>query len=218
MLASAIHLIHHDEDAEVYLNGQQGRAARVFDTFLKVLIGMIVLCFVGVVVLLTANGQLNWAAILRGFIPDLSQWNEPTGSIARLMSDLPSEAQAFWKAKVVASQSSVMIAAAATAVGINMTFLMPYSLLKRGWDRTFRSMSRFDLATGMAIPYVAVTSCIVIAAATQFHGTADDRFLNSDPAVMQTSPVFGSAAAMLKERVIPAEEFAKSAEELGYSS
>jgi len=193
----------------VYLNGQQGRAARVFDTFLKVLIGMIVLCFVGVVVLLTANGQLNWAAILRGFIPDLSQWNEPTGSIARLMSDLPSEAQAFWKAKVVASQSSVMIAAAATAVGINMTFLMPYSLLKRGWDRTFRNMSRFDLATGMAIPYVAVTSCIVIAAATQFHGTADDRFLNSDPAVMQTSPVFGSAAAMLKERVIPAEEFAK---------
>ena len=27
-----------------------------------------------------------------------------------------------------------MIAAAATAVGINMTFLLPYSMLARGWD------------------------------------------------------------------------------------
>ena len=192
----------------VYLNGQQGRAARVFDAFLKVLIGMIVLCFVAVVVLLTANGNLNWPAILKGFIPNLSQWNEPAGSMATLMEGLSENAQAFWKAKVVKAQSGVMIAAAATAVGINMTFLMPYSLLKRGWDRTFRGLSRFDLATGMAIPYIAVTSCIVIASASQFHGKADEQFLSSNPVVMQESPVFGKASAMLKERVVSAQEFA----------
>lgn len=192
----------------VYLNGQQGRAAKAFDIFLKILIGMIVLCFVGVVVLLTAKGQLNWSQILRGFIPNLSQWTEPTGSVAVLMADLSPDAKSFWTARVVKAQSSVMIAAAATAVGINMTFLMPYSLLKRGWDRTFRGLSRFDLATGMAIPYVAVTSCIVIAAATQFHGQADEQFLSSDPAVMQQSPLYNSAAAMLKERVVSADAWA----------
>lgn len=192
----------------VYLNGQQGRATRVFDAFLKVLIGMIVLCFVAVVVLLTANGNLDWSAILKGFIPNLSQWNEPAGSMATLMDGLSEKGQAFWKAKVVKAQSGVMIAAAATAVGINMTFLMPYSLLKRGWDRTFRGLSRFDLATGMAIPYIAVTSCIVIASASQFHGKADEQFLSSNPIVMQESPVFGKASALLKERVVSSEEFA----------
>lgn len=192
----------------VYLNGKQGRAAKLFDGFLKILIGMIVLCFVGVVVLLTLNGQLNWPAIFRGFIPNLSQWTEPAGSIAELMEGLSAEAQAFWNARVVKAQSGVMIAAAATAVGINMTFLMPYSLLKRGWDRTFRGLSRFDLATGMAIPYVVVTSCIVIASATQFHGQADDQFLSNDPAVMQQSPLFSSAAPMLKARVVSAEALA----------
>jgi len=193
----------------VYLNGQQGRAAKVFDVFLKTLIGMIVLCFVGVVVQLTRNGSLNWPVIFRGFIPNLSHWNEPTGSIASLMTELPAEIREFWTTKVVRAQSGVMIAAAATAVGINMTFLMPYSLLKRGWDRTFRGLSRFDLATGMAIPYVAVTSCIVIAAATQFHGTADEQFLSTDPAVMQQSPLFGKTTALLKERVTPADQYAQ---------
>ncbi len=185
----------------VYLNGQQGRAARVFDIFLKLLIAIIVICFVGVVVLLTINGKLNWSEIMKGFIPVGSQWKEPTGSIAVLMNDLTPDIQAFWKAKVVAAQSGVMIAAAATAVGINMTFLMPYSLLNRGWDRTFRELSRFDLATGMAIPYIAVTSCIVIAAASQFHGKVDAQFLSSDPAIMQESPLFRRTVGLLKERV-----------------
>ena len=191
----------------VYLNGQQGRAARAFDIFLKILIGMIVLCFVGVVVLLARSGKLNWSTIANGFIPDFSQWNRPTGSLAQLVQGLPTDMQDFWSAKIVTAQSNVMIAAAATAVGINMTFLMPYSLLKRGWDQTFRGLARFDLATGMAIPYIAVTSCIVIAAATQFHGQADDLFLSNDPETMQKSKLFDKTKTLLKERVVGAEAF-----------
>ena len=63
-----------------------------------------------------------------------------------------------------------MITAVATAVGINMTFLMPYSLLARGWDKDFRGLASFDLATGLFIPYMLATTCVVVAAAAQFHG------------------------------------------------
>ncbi|MCH2210025.1 MAG: divalent metal cation transporter [Fuerstiella sp.] len=195
----------------VYLNGQRGKAAKLFDIFLKCLIGLIVLCFVGVVFKLTRGGSLNWSEIVRGFVPNFSQWNQPAGTIADLIGELSADAQKFWTAKVVSAQSGVMIAAAATAVGINMTFLMPYSLLKRGWDRNFRGLSRFDLATGMAVPYVLVTSCIVIAAATQFHGKADEKFLSSDPAIMQQSVLFGKTTAMLKERVVGPEAWSKLA-------
>jgi hypothetical protein len=69
----------------------------------------------------------------------------------------------------VADQRDIMITAAATAVGINMTFLLPYSLLKKGWDKESRGLAIFDLSTGLLIPFVIATSCVVIAAASQFH-------------------------------------------------
>ena len=126
----------------------------------------------------------------------------PTGRIAELLATLPTDAQNFWSGRVVTAQRNVMIAAAATAVGINMTFLMPYSMLRRGWDRNFRGLSRFDLSTGMAIPYVLVTSCVVIASATQFHAQVDEAFLSDNPADMQESPLFaGTCLKALVDRV-----------------
>ena len=50
------------------------------------------------------------------------------------------------------------------AVGINATFLLPYSLLARGWGREHRSLSAFDLITGTLLPFCIITSLIIIAA------------------------------------------------------
>jgi hypothetical protein len=54
-----------------------------------------------------------------------------------------------------------------------MTFLLPYSMLKRGWDRDFRGLATFDLFTGLLIPFILATTCVVLAAATQFHAKYD---------------------------------------------
>lgn len=186
----------------VFLNSQEGKAAKIFDWFLKGLVGIVVICFVGVVALLTSKGAIDWGLTLSGFIPDFSQWDTPTGKIAELLSGMSEENNAFWSKRIVAAQRSVMIGAAATAVGINMTFLMPYSMLRRGWDRNFRSLSRFDLSTGMAIPYILVTSCVVIAASARFHAQVDEAFLSSDPAEMQTSALFtGDSKQALADRI-----------------
>ena len=42
-----------------------------------------------------------------------------------------------------------MIAAAASAVGINMTFFMPFVLLRRKWGREHRGLAKFDLWTAL---------------------------------------------------------------------
>ncbi len=91
-----------------------------------------------------------------------------------------------------------MIGVTATAVGLNMTFLLPYSMLARGWDRPFRGLAKFDLIFGMAIPYLIVTSCIVIASAHAFHAKADAELLSNDPAVVRTSKLFDSTLGVLK--------------------
>ncbi|MBP85664.1 MAG: hypothetical protein CMJ64_02945 [Planctomycetaceae bacterium] len=185
----------------VLLNGRQGLAAKIFDWFLKGLVGMIVICFFGVVVYLSANGLLDWGTILSGFVPDLRQWSQPTGDVAGLVAGLPASLQEYWTGRIVTEQRAVMIGAAATAVGINMTFLLPYSMLNRGWDKPFRGLARFDLSTGMAIPYVLVTSCVVIASAASFHAKVDDNFRSTDPAVMQQSPFFEKGSELLAARL-----------------
>ncbi len=185
----------------VVLNERRGLASKIFDLFLKALVGMIVICFFGVVIYLTLKQGLQWQTILAGFVPNLNQWNAPTGTVVELLQQSPEAFRAFWSGSIVAQQRDVMIGAAATAVGINMTFLLPYSMLARGWDKPFRGLARFDLSTGMAIPYVIVTSCVVIAAAFSFHGKVDDAFLSSDPEVMKTSSIFGGAQGVLTARI-----------------
>ncbi|MBX3178175.1 MAG: FAD:protein FMN transferase [Candidatus Hydrogenedentes bacterium] len=53
----------------------------------------------------------------------------------------------------------------AAAVGINMVFLYPYSLLKKGWGKEHRELAYFDLVSGMAIPFVFATAFMMIAVA-----------------------------------------------------
>ena len=187
--------------AVVLLNTKQGFAAKLFDWVLKALVGMVVICFFGVVILLAANGNLDFGQIISGLIPRLSQWGSPAGQLGGLIEGLPATAQTFWSDKIVLTQQSVMIAAAATAVGINMTFLLPYSMLSRGWDKPFRGLARFDLATGMAIPYILVTSCVVIASAFTFHATIDNQLSSNDLATMQSSPFYKSVEGNLLSRI-----------------
>jgi len=185
----------------VILNSRRGLTAKIFDWFLKALVGMIVVCFVGVVVRLAYLGKLDFSEILVGYIPNLRLWNEPAGDVAALIAQLPADLQEYWKAKMNVEQHAVMIGAAATAVGINMTCLLPYSMLHRGWDKPFRGLARFDLLTGMAIPYILVTSCIVIASAFTFHADADPDILSTSPETMAESPVYDGFKPVLLERV-----------------
>ncbi|MFP6859362.1 MAG: divalent metal cation transporter [Roseibacillus sp.] len=152
-----------------FLGSGKGRGYRIYENILKVLVGIVVLCFMGVVVRLA--GTLDWGAIFSGFIPNPSMiWN-PADAYNDILKALPSaEAREYWTAVVLKAQRDPMVAATAAAVGINMTFLMPWALRARKWGREHRGLSRFDLATGMMIPFVIATACVVIAAGSQFHG------------------------------------------------
>ncbi|EMI58042.1 divalent metal cation transporter [Rhodopirellula sallentina] len=185
----------------VLLNVRRGRAAWLFDVFLKSLISTVVFCFFGVAALLILNGDVDLSSALSGLVPDLRQWRMPTGELHAVVSGMPPVAAQFWTDQLVANQRTVMIAAAATAVGINMTFLMPYSMIARGWDKPFRGLAQFDLATGMAIPFVLVTSCVVIASSASFHNRIDDQLASNDLAVMEQSPLFEAVKPSLLSRI-----------------
>lgn len=156
--------------AVVWFYGGGRTGIKIFEIILKLMVGVIVFCFFGVVVkLILTGGGLDWKGVLGGLIPDPRLLSSPADSIAPYVADVDPRFQDFWNDHIVGQQRNVMVTAAAAAVGINMTVLLPYSMLQRGWNRDFRGLATFDLSTGLFIPYVLTTCCVVIAAAMQFH-------------------------------------------------
>ncbi len=173
-----------------YDTGHQG--IRLFEYLLKAMVAVIVVCFFGVIVKLSVVGEgLEWGRILRGFIPDFSLLSSPAESFQSFIAAVAPKFRSFWNDMIVSQQRDVMITVTATAVGINMTFLLPYSMLKRGWDKSFRGLAVFDLSTGLFVPFILATSCVVIASATQFHGKSSPGLLgerDSAGALIQPEP------------------------------
>ena len=146
-----------------------GKGIKFFEKIIKLSVAAIVICFFGVVISLWWNDKIAWSAVFAGFVPNLSVLSEPSADFMKYISQLGESGQKFWSDMIVSQQRDVVISAAAMAVGINMTFLFPYSMLKKGWNKDFRELAIFDLATGLFIPFLLATSCIVIASASQFH-------------------------------------------------
>jgi manganese transport protein len=64
---------------------------------------------------------------------------------------------------------TIVLGQLGAAVGVNMTFLYPYTLLARGWGREHRGLKNFDLGTSMFIPFVMATSLVIIACANTLY-------------------------------------------------
>ena len=156
-----------------YDKGSTG--VKIFDWVLKIMVGIVVISFFGVVIKLSTSGEADWGSILSGFVPDFSLFNSPAETYNPFLEGT-GEFRSFWESKIVGLQQDVMISAAATAVGINMTFFMPFVLLRRKWGREHRGLAKFDLWTALLIPYVIATSCVVIAAGTRFNGKPESAF------------------------------------------
>ncbi len=153
----------------IWLYDSGHRGVKIFELILKLMVAIVVLCFFGVVLKLATSGDgLAWGSVLSGFVPDLGLLNKPASTFDGALAATGGFAS-YWTSLIVTDQRDIMITAVATAVGINMTFLLPYSILKKGWDKESRGLAIFDLSTGLLIPFVLATSCVVIAAASQFH-------------------------------------------------
>ncbi len=172
---------------------KEGKGVKVFDWVLKIMIYVIVACFIGVVVRLSVLPDgLNWSAIWRGLVPDPSLFFKPAAGFTPLLDAIPTvEFREYWSDLIVSRQRDVMIAVVAAAGGVNATFLMAYSLLRRGWGKDHRGLTIFDLSTGMLIPFAIATTCVIIAGSHQFHTVPQPGFVSETGEEMVVEPSGG---------------------------
>lgn len=162
----------------LWLSRQGGSAAKIIDNVLKLLVAVVVLSFMGVVAVLAIKGAVSWGALFKGLIPDPSALFKPTATYSEAIA-ATGESASFWTKYIADNQRNVIIGAFGSAVGINMTFLLPYSIKAKGWGKAHRELSRFDLALGLFIPFILATSFLVIATSSQFHARADGVYSES---------------------------------------
>jgi len=146
--------------------GSHARGIKWYEWFLRCIIGLVILSFAVVVI----KTGVNWSELRRGFFG----------------FQLPGTPGA----------ATVVLGAIGAAVGINMTFLYPYSLLAKGWGPHHKPLARWDLAMSMFLPFILVTSLVIIAMAnTVYDATAQRTLQDIKPvdAAQALVPVMGSS-------------------------
>lgn len=115
------------------------KSIMLFESTLKYLVLVMVVAFLGVVI----RTGINWNELIKGYFGFY----------------LPRDVRGI----------TIVLGAFGAAVGVNMTFLYPYSLLARGWGKEHEGLKNFDLVTSMFIPFVLATSLVTIATANTLH-------------------------------------------------
>lgn len=165
--------------AIVWNYGKGSKGIKLFENIIKSIVWFIIISFAVVVAVCSFTGNgIDWSEVGWGFLPFSMEggfhWNIPTDTTG----------------------ISIFIASLSAAVGINMTFLFGYSFLAKGWTKEYKGLAKFDLITGMLIPYTLATSLMIIAAGTTIHS---DAFLASG--ATSVSPI--AAASMLEAAGLP---------------
>jgi len=176
-----------------FFYGSGNAGIKIFEIILKVMVALVVLSFFAVVVMLSIGGAIDWGAIAKGLIPNFKYLKETAPVYNDLIAASP--APEFWKDFIAGQQRDKIITAFGTAVGINMTFLLPYSMLRKRWTRGHRQLAIVDLSIGLIVPFVLATACVVIASSSQFHGQTGDviaaeQTTMEDGTVVQAGEVF----------------------------
>jgi hypothetical protein len=185
-----------------FLYGSGGKGIRIYETIVKGVVGMIVVTFILVVFKLAMSETgLPFRQILAGYIPAPGLIFAPSDAYQQVLETINNEAtREFWSARALAKQRLVLVAAASAAVGINMTFMLPYAMRARGWGKSHRGLATFDLSTGMVIPFILATSCIVIASGYLFHGKPYEGVLEetNGRVVITENPAYAAQAREIR--------------------
>jgi len=186
--------------------GAGARGVKIFEVIIKAMVSMIVLCFFAVILKLAfKEGGMSWGQVLRGLIPDLRFVFRPAEGFTPYLQAVAENGRPFWTNLIVSQQNAVMISALAATVGVNMTFLFPYSMMRRGWDRNFRGLAIFDLSTGLFIPFVLATGFVVMASASRFYTVPEPGFVpdkqGGTATVKPADNLVGQYKTLLKQRL-----------------
>ncbi len=151
--------------------GSNSRGIRLYESFLRWMIRLVIVAFTVVVI----QTGIHWELFFRG----LFTFQVPN-------------VDGVW---------IVILGAFGAAVGINMTFLYPYSLLAKGWGKAHKGLARYDLFASMFLPYFIITSLVMIAMAEKIWDPSLG-VVRSDLRPVEAAAALGSVLGSTAGRIV----------------
>ncbi|MGC6455256.1 MAG: divalent metal cation transporter [Coraliomargaritaceae bacterium] len=198
--------------AALYAMGSS--AVKKLELILKILVALVMVSFAAAAGFLLFSGKVDLDSVLLGFIPNPKALFQPAASLQPLI-DATGDSAAYWTQYISDIQRSRIIAAFGTAVGINMTFLLPYTLLKRNWSKIHQELSRFDLVLALFLPFSVATALLVVSAASAFHASDADVL---DSTGKPTPTLANGYYSILEERLASSSKVFESTEEMRHAA
>ncbi len=127
----------------VFNYGKGAKGVKMYERFLRFMIALVIVFFLLVCVM--NFSRIDWLELGKGFCGYYGLPKDPVTG------------------KVETATILQVLGMLGAAVGINMTFLYPYSLLAKGWGPEHRKLARWDLGMTMFLPFSLVTSLIIVA-------------------------------------------------------
>ena len=159
----------------VWSYGSSPKGIKLYEWFLRSVIALIIVMFAVVVV--ASLPKINWAELGKGFIGwyGIPECQNP-------------------------KHVTLVLGMLGAAVGINMTFLYPYSLLAKGWGKHHKTLARWDLGMSMFLPFALVTSLVIVSMTITGVYTGEDVLregIKPVAAAASLSGVFGKDAGRI---------------------
>jgi len=153
------------------LYGKGGSLVRAYELILTAMVWFIIACMLIVVI---RSGLPHGGDFIAGFIPSIPEdWTgvNAQGETASI------------------SVSVVIVSGLAAAVGANMLFVYPYTLMRNKWGREERDVAMLDLWLGMFLPFSIAVSLMLAASAAVFH-FGDATFVGSKISPRAAAEIF----------------------------
>ena len=153
------------------LYGKAGKFVRTYELLLTGMVWFIIICMLVVVF---RAGVPESGSILKGFVPSIPpDWQglDAEGKPTSIATNI------------------VIVSGLAAAVGANMLFVYPYTLMKNKWGKGERKVALMDIVLGMFIPFTIAVTLMVIASASVFH-FGDAVFVGSNISPRAAAEIF----------------------------
>lgn len=161
----------------VALYNRGARGLKWYELSIKVLVWLIVLAFA----IVAFTSGIQWGRLAAGFL-----------GISFLKQ--------VFAGTVSPDVVPPIVAGLAAAVGINMIFLYPYSLLNKKWGRQHEELAYFDLLTGMVAPFLISTTFLIVGTANVIGpppGEVGESVQDIRDVATALAPTFGEGLSLL---------------------
>ncbi len=152
-----------------------GQRSSLIQYFLQSMLWLLCLLLLGVLLLVLPKAEVSLGSFLAGLLPNLSHFQEISSVYSPYLENIGSM-RSYWEELLLSKQRELVLTTFSSTLGVNLIFALPLLLLGRGWKQAHGGFAKFNLFSGLLLPFALCCVCLTLLSAfahqlSQTHGS-----------------------------------------------